>query len=54
MRRDQPVNHNPPTDFTKSLNWIRILLVEMVLRSVTLINLNDMSQLESLSELIKT
>ena len=54
MRRDQLVNHNPPTDFTKSLDWIRIMLVEMAPRSVTLINLNDMGQLESLSDLIKT
>ena len=54
MRRDQPINHNPFTDFTKSLNWIRIILVEMAPRSVTLINLNDMGQLESLSDLIKT
>ena len=41
-RRDQPVNHNPPTDFTKSLNWIRIMLVEMTPKSVTLINLHGM------------
>ena len=53
MRRDQPINHNPPTNFTKSLNWIRIILVEMVSRSVTLINLNSMGQVESLSGLIK-
>ena len=53
MRRDQPVNHNPPTDFIKSLNWIKVMLVELVPRSVTLINLNDMGQLESLSDLIK-
>ena len=52
-RRDQPVNHNPPTDFTKSLNWIKVMLIELALRSVTLINLNDMGQLESLSGLIK-
>ena len=44
---------NPPTDFTKSLNWIRVILVEMAPRSVTLINLNGMGQLESLSDLIK-
>ena len=54
MRRDQPVNHNPPTDFTKSLNWIRVILVEMAPRSVTLVNFNGMDQLESLSGLIKT
>ena len=53
MRRDQPVNHNPPTDFTKSLNWIRIILLEMAPRSVTMINLNCMGQLKSLSDLIK-
>ena len=53
-KKDQPVNHNPPTDFIKSLNWIRIMLVEMAPRSVTLINLNDMDQLKSLSSLIKT
>ena len=53
-RRDQPVNHNPPTDFTKSLNWIKVMLVELASRSVILINLNDMGQLESLSGLIKT
>ena len=53
-RRDQPVNHNPPTDFTRSLNWIRMMLVEMALRSVTLINLNNMGQLKLLSSLIKT
>ena len=54
MRRDQPINHNPPTDFTKSLNWIRVMLVEMAPRLVTLINLNDMGPLKSLSDLIKT
>ena len=53
-RRNQPVNHNPPTDFIKSLNWIRVMLVEMAPRSVTLIHLNDKDQLESLSSLIKT
>ena len=53
MRRDQSVNHNHPTDFTKSLNWIRIILVEMAPKSVTLINLNDMGQLESLNDLFK-
>ena len=52
-RRDQSVNHNPPTDFTKLLNWIKIMLVKLAPRSVTLINLNDMGQLESLSSLIK-
>ena len=52
-RRDQPVNHNPPTDFIKSVNWIRVMLVEMTSRSVILINLNNMGQLESLSGLIK-
>ena len=52
-RRDQQVNHNPPTDFTKSLNWIKVMLVEPAPRSVTLINLNSMSQLESFSGLIK-
>ena len=54
MRRDQPVNHNPLTDFTKSLNWIKIMLVELAPRLVTLINLNGIDQLESLSDLIKT
>ena len=53
-RRDQSVNHNPPVDFTKSLNWIKIMLVELAPRSVTLINLNGMGQFESLSSLIKT
>ena len=53
MRRDQLVNHNSLTDFTKSLNWIRIMLVEMASRSVILINLNNMGQLESLNSLIK-
>ena len=52
-KRDQPVNHNPLTDFTKSLNWIKIMLVELIPRSVTLINLNGMGQLKSLSGLIK-
>ena len=37
-RRDQPVNHSPPTDFTKSLNWIKVMLIELAPRSVTLIN----------------
>ena len=54
MKRDHLVNYNPSTDFTKSLNWIRVILVEMAPRSVTLINLNDMDQFESLSGLIKT
>ena len=54
MRRDQPQNHNPPTDFTKSLNWIKVMLHELAPKSVTLINLNDMDQLESLSGLNKT
>ena len=53
MRRDQSVNYNLPTNFTKSLNWIRVILVEMASRSVTLINLNGMDQLESLNDLIK-
>ena len=53
-KRDQSVNYNPPIDFTKSLNWIKIMLVELAPKSVTLINLNGMGQLESLSDLIKT
>ena len=53
MRRDQLVNYNPPTDFTKLLNWIKIILIELAPRLVTLINLNGMDQLESLSGLIK-
>ena len=54
MRRDQLVNYNPPTDFTKSLNWIRVILVEIAPRSVILTNLNNMGQVESPSSLIKT
>ena len=54
MRRDQPVNHNPLTDFTKLLNWIKVMLVELAPRLVILFNLSDMGQLESLSDLIKT
>ena len=53
MRRDQPMNHNPSTDFTKSLNWIKVMLVKLAPRSVTLINLNDIGQLKSLSSVIK-
>ena len=53
-KRDQAVNHNPPTDFTESLNWIKVMLVELAPRLVTLINLNDMGQLEPLSDLINT
>ena len=40
--RYQSVDYNPPTDFIKSLNQIRIMLIEMAPRSVTLINLYDM------------
>ena len=52
-RRDQLVNYNPSTNFTKSLNWIKVMLVQLVPRSVILINLNGMGQLESFSDLIK-
>ena len=53
-RRDQIVNHNPSTDFTKLLNWIKVMLIELTPRSVTLINLNGMDHFKSLSDLIKT
>ena len=39
------LGHTSNTDFTKSLNWIKIMLVELTPRSVTLINLNGMDQL---------
>ena len=53
-KRDRSLNHNLSIDVIKSLNWIRIILVEMAPRSVILINLNDMGQLESINGLIKT
>ena len=53
-RRDQSIDRNPPTDFIKSLNQIRVMLIELASRSVTLINLNGISSFESLINLIKT
>ena len=41
-KRDQLINYNPLTDFIKLLNQIKIMLVELAPRSVTLINLNGM------------
>ena len=48
-RRDQSVNYNPPIDFTKLLNWIKIMLVEWAPSSITLINLNGWVNLNYLA-----